>query len=112
MTLVIGTDEAGYGPNLGPLVVAASAWRLDSGPADVAESLERFGASAAKAVPDQRLWGDSKEIYRAGAGFAALERGVLVGLLLANDALPADWPSLALTVGTISPRPMAAGGSM
>ena len=29
MTLVIGTDEAGYGPNLGPLVVAATAWRVD-----------------------------------------------------------------------------------
>ena len=26
MTLVVGADEAGYGPNLGPLVVAATAW--------------------------------------------------------------------------------------
>ena len=31
MTLVIGTDEAGYGPNLGPLVVAATAWQVDAG---------------------------------------------------------------------------------
>lgn len=30
--IVIATDEAGYGPKLGPLVVAATAWRLpDSG---------------------------------------------------------------------------------
>ena len=78
----------------------------------MAESLERFGASAAQAVPDRRLWGDSKEIYRAGAGFAALERGVLVGLLLTQHALPADWQSLALAIGAISPRPMTAGGSM
>ena len=32
VTLVIGTDEAGYGPNLGPLVVAATAWQLAAAP--------------------------------------------------------------------------------
>ena len=26
MGILIGMDEAGYGPNLGPLVVAATAW--------------------------------------------------------------------------------------
>jgi ribonuclease HIII len=29
MGILIGMDEAGYGPNLGPLVVAATAWRVD-----------------------------------------------------------------------------------
>jgi hypothetical protein len=29
MGILIGTDEAGYGPNLGPLVVAATAWHVD-----------------------------------------------------------------------------------
>jgi hypothetical protein len=29
MTVLIGVDEAGYGPNFGPLVVAATAWRVD-----------------------------------------------------------------------------------
>ena len=38
MTLLIGTDEAGYGPNLGPLVVAATAWRVDT-PAEDAETV-------------------------------------------------------------------------
>jgi hypothetical protein len=28
MVFVLGTDEAGYGPNLGPLCIAASAWEL------------------------------------------------------------------------------------
>lgn len=28
MKLIIGTDEAGYGPNLGPLVVTASSWLI------------------------------------------------------------------------------------
>ena len=27
MAYFIGTDEAGYGPNLGPLIVTATAWR-------------------------------------------------------------------------------------
>ena len=30
MAWMIGVDEAGYGPNLGPLVVAASAWQVES----------------------------------------------------------------------------------
>lgn len=29
MRILIGVDEAGYGPNYGPLVVATTAWRLD-----------------------------------------------------------------------------------
>jgi hypothetical protein len=31
MGILIGMDEAGYGPNLGPLVVAATAWHVDDG---------------------------------------------------------------------------------
>jgi ribonuclease HII len=30
MAILIGVDEAGYGPNYGPLCVAASAWRVDA----------------------------------------------------------------------------------
>jgi hypothetical protein len=31
MGILIGMDEAGYGPNLGPLVVAATAWEVGAG---------------------------------------------------------------------------------
>jgi hypothetical protein len=93
MTLVIGTDEAGYGPNLGPLVVAATAWRV-AAPAD---EVERVVATALDAIGP--LWADSKTIYRGGAGFAALETGALVGAAAVAGVVPHDWPALAATLG-------------
>jgi hypothetical protein len=91
MTLVIGTDEAGYGPNLGPLVVAATAWRVDEEPGSVDERLAQAVASAAPG-----LWGDSKKIFRAGAGFDALERGVHLALvLLPSGRPPRHWADLS-----------------
>ncbi|MCA9235528.1 MAG: hypothetical protein KDA44_08645 [Planctomycetales bacterium] len=48
MAILIGVDEAGYGPNLGPLVVAATAWRVTQG-SEVSDrrskKLERAAAS-------------------------------------------------------------------
>ena len=38
---VVGTDEAGYGPNLGPLLVAASCWTVATEPLGSAETLRR-----------------------------------------------------------------------
>ncbi|MBQ7028923.1 MAG: hypothetical protein IJN32_01640, partial [Thermoguttaceae bacterium] len=38
---VVGTDEAGYGPNLGPLLVAASCWTLQTEPLGDVETLRR-----------------------------------------------------------------------
>jgi len=100
VTLVIGTDEAGYGPNLGPLVVAATAWRLAAEPAAVEPPLAELLASAAAAGRGP-LWGDSKAIYRGGSGFAQLERGVLVALTLTGEPAPAGWRDLvtALAAG-------------
>ena len=109
MTLLIGTDEAGYGPNLGPLVVAATAWRIASQPQD-AEATLTDAVAAVDAVVAARgrvrspLWADSKQIYRGGDGFGMLERGVSIGLVLAGAAVPEMWTALADTVGPISPR--------
>jgi len=102
MTLVIGTDEAGYGPTLGPLVVAATAWRVDASPDDAEAVLER--AVAAAEADGGPAWADSKQVYRAGAGFAALERGALVGVALAAGAAPEHWAALARAVGPIAPH--------
>ena len=68
MTLVIGTDEAGYGPNLGPLVVAASAWHVASTP-DCTESVLEDAVAEASAISTTThhgsLWADSKLVYLA-----------------------------------------------
>jgi hypothetical protein len=92
VTLVIGTDEAGYGPNLGPLVIGGTVWRVAAGPGEVEPALERLMAAA------RPLWGDSKTIYKAGAGSDALERGVLVALALAGSEEPAGWAELVETL--------------
>ena len=44
--ILIGTDEAGYGPNLGPLTVAATAWHLPDGvePLDLWKALASTSA--------------------------------------------------------------------
>ena len=68
--ILLGTDEAGYGPNLGPLVVSLTAWEADSENLSfLLEPLKKEGL----------LIGDSKKLYHGGS-LAALETGVLVPL--------------------------------
>ena len=98
MTLLIGTDEAGYGPNLGPLVIGATAWRVGAEPADV-EPVVTAACAAVEAAVGGRLWGDSKQIYRGGSGLDLLERGVLTALAVAGAGVPANWPALAAALG-------------
>ncbi|MCY3004895.1 MAG: hypothetical protein NTV29_02840 [Planctomycetota bacterium] len=81
MRLVLGVDEAGYGPNLGPLVVAVSAWaiapRVDVlDVLDVLDGLEPFAPEfqAASWTPKSDFvpFGDSKKIYQSGKGIRGL----------------------------------------
>ena len=119
MTLVIGIDEAGYGPNLGPLVIGGSLWRV------TAESTEDVTASAADdqlarlatALADRQpkgrpLWGDSKKIFNRqrgeAAALAALERGVLAAVAM-TGSLPAAGGDLLNTLGLRLPADAAAG---
>lgn len=78
--LFVGVDEAGYGPNLGPLLICGSAWLA---PASFTEAtLVAAFSQAFKAEP----WrpdckhvplGDSKKLYRPAGGLLALEAGLL-----------------------------------
>jgi hypothetical protein len=102
VTLVIGADEAGYGPNLGPLVVAVTAWHVDAAPDEAGPVLDAALAAAATeaaaAGPAPR-WADSKRVYQGGTGFAELERGALIALAAAGDGVPGDWRQLVALVG-------------
>ncbi|MGD9721916.1 MAG: hypothetical protein AB7O59_10620 [Pirellulales bacterium] len=95
MPYLIGTDEAGYAPRLGPLVISAAAFWVD----DLAagdELYRRLKAVVCKAPtrgsrPQRRLAiADSKALYSPSLGLHWLERGVLAALGLTNRC-PADW---------------------
>lgn len=91
----MGMDEAGYGPNLGPLVISASVWELPDGVqgSDLNRLVEGAIASAAPWPTDRATrWivADSKAIYQSGKGFATLERGVLAALQMLGHS-PQTW---------------------
>jgi ribonuclease HII len=101
LAYLIGTDEAGYGPNLGPLVVAATLWRLDDDllQADLYRHLAPIvvgsgeGRAACAKAARSVIWADSKEVYSTAVGIGTLERGVLAALASLGQA-PDDWREL------------------
>jgi ribonuclease HII len=81
----VGVDEAGYGPNLGPLVVAASVWSAPHSfsERDFCHALAPTFCPKPWAVGcDHVPLGDSKKLYQSGAGLATLEAGLLAMLQL------------------------------
>jgi ribonuclease HII len=83
MPYLIATDEAGLGPNLGPLVVSATAWELPDGmaPEDLFDTLSDSIVPTAREADDERFAvADSKQLYKPGGTKAHLERGVLIAL--------------------------------
>jgi len=81
MGYLLGTDEAGYGPNLGPLVISATVWEApeDVGPEDFYDRLAGViapsprGASGGDGLP--LVLADSKKLYQSGGTRRPLERG-------------------------------------
>lgn len=87
MPYLIGTDEAGYGPFLGPLIIATSVWRVPDLEIDLAE---RFAGTDAGAVKLPVVIDDSKRVYQRRRGLGSLEQTVLPALA---TTLPAGKPS-------------------
>ena len=93
MRLIVGIDEAGYGPNLGPLVIAASVWRSTKR-FDVSQGLAPFApefhAAPWKPGSDHVPFGDSKKIYKRSLGIAGLE----IAMRFFEHAIGRSNPSL------------------
>lgn len=120
MPLVVGIDEAGLGPRLGPLVVSASAFRVSDDSDGLCLWQRLRGAVCRAEARDARriTVADSKKLFAGRRTLVPLERGVLVMLraagrradnwhdllrLLAPDVLPQlrdyvwyDGPDFAL----------------
>ena len=77
MPLVIGVDEAGYGPNLGPLVIAATAWHVPNWPVDWYGQLADCVCREPGDAEHKLLLADSKTAYRATGDLTLLENAVL-----------------------------------
>lgn len=86
MPLIIGLDEAGYGPNLGPLVISATVWEVPIQP-QRCDLWQRFADVVSQSADDEgRLHiADSKQVYSPAKGLSGLELGVMCGLLLSDQ---------------------------
>jgi ribonuclease HII len=82
MATLIGIDEAGYGPLLGPLVVSAVGLEMPAGllRADLWEVLGKAVSAQKRGLAGRLLIADSKKAYNRKKGIDPLRRSVLAGL--------------------------------
>lgn len=75
-------DEAGYGPNLGPLVVTVTVWEVPGSPRefDLWDAMSEVAQQTPTKEPLKLHVADSKQVYSPGKGLAALEKSVLSAL--------------------------------
>ncbi len=109
MTFQIGTDEAGYGPNLGPLTVTGTLWQTKERDCELYELLcEAISQTRSGSGPGRLFIADSKQVYGASKKLDSLELPVLAILYSQFDRIPSCWLELtelicgARSVATIS----------
>ncbi|MFH1883097.1 MAG: hypothetical protein ABIL62_10350 [Planctomycetota bacterium] len=95
MVVLVGIDEAGFGPILGPLVVSSSTFSLPHHilTSDLWQILQKSVGSRRKHLAGRMLITDSKKAYSRAVGIKHLERTVL-GALKCLDKEPATLTEL------------------
>lgn len=83
--LIVGVDEAGLGPNLGPLVVAATVWRMRGTPWDRDPVDELPGVLSRRVTPGRVCVADSKAVFTPGGGLTELARGARTALAVCGN---------------------------
>ena len=95
MAVLVGIDEAGFGPLLGPLVVSSSSFSLPCHllNSDLWQILEKSVGKTRKHLAGRLLITDSKKAYNKSVGIKGLERTVLA-VLKSLSQEPADLNEL------------------
>jgi hypothetical protein len=113
MALLVGIDEAGYGPLLGPLVVSAVALKVPEGllRADLWEVLAKAVSAQKRGLAGRLLIADSKKAYNRKKGIDPLRRSVLAGVHAwkNGDTQTETEPDLSATSGTGESVPVVSG---
>ena len=101
MPFLIGVDEAGYGPNLGPLLISASAWRIPELAIDLYDKLSGVVSRKANSTEQWIAIADSKLLYKSRGPVDGLERAVFAALAQ-QGRRPGDWRQVWETLASDS----------
>ncbi|MHC2069529.1 hypothetical protein ACYFX5_18815 [Bremerella sp. T1] len=91
MAYLIGVDEAGYGPNIGPLVIGGTVWQLDQRHDDL-DQVELYDllqkAVARKPSKTHLAIADSKAVYGKRNDLSLLEEAVFASAAKLTSTMP------------------------